>query len=158
MWCVAMTKPGSEHIAKANLERQGYVTYLPRYRYAKPGQKTRVLSLFPRYIFVWVDQFWVSITGTVGVSRLLMADGKPATILTEIIENLKAKEDKRGFISLTEKPKFEAGDKVKVADGVLSGYPMVVESMTGSERVKVLIEMLGRKVSVTLPEKTVVAA
>lgn len=156
-WCVAMTKPGAEGIAALNLHRQGYTTYLPKYVIKPPGRKPAIRCLFPRYIFIFVDQIWYSITGTVGVSRLLMTDGKPAVLAESIIRGLKDREH-HGLVSLTPKERFQHGASVKIADGSFSGYSLTYDGMTSAERVRVLIEMLGRKVPIELSEKALVAA
>jgi transcriptional antiterminator RfaH len=153
-WTVAMTKAGCEQIAAFNLKRQGYTYYLPLYRAHTPGQKVRIRALFPRYIFIHIEETWYSILGTYGISRLLMVENHPCQVADEIITDLKAKEDKRGFVNLEPKAKFKPGDIVKVSEGPLVGYPLLVEGMSGPERVKVLIDMLGRKVNVVIDEKT----
>lgn len=156
-WVVAMTKPGCERTAAENLTRQGYTHYLPRYLSAKPGTKPRILCLFPRYIFIHVEEFWYSIKGTYGISKLLLVDGKPASVPASFITAMQAREDK-GLIDLTPKERFRPGQEVRVADGPLAGYSLFYQGMTGPERVRVLMELLGRKVSVELNEKSLSAA
>jgi len=57
-WYVAQTQPQAEFRAVANLERQGFETYLPRYlkrrRHARRIETIKA-PLFPRYVFVRVD-------------------------------------------------------------------------------------------------------
>lgn len=158
MWTVAMTKANCEHIAAVNLERQDFTFYLPRFKHTAPNKKPVTKVLFPRYIFILVEDAWYPLLGTYGISKVLMAGAKPQSISTSIIEDLKAREANDGFITLQPKSRFTEGDQVKVADGPLSGYNMLYEGMNGTDRARVLIEILGRQVNLTVDEKSLVAA
>lgn len=156
-WGVAMTKPNSEHIAKTNLERQGYITYLPKYL-DRVGKTVKPKLLFPRYILVEIELQWHSITGTRGISRLLYGvDSKPAIVDRKIISQLKSREEK-GYVTLNTQPKFRPGDRVAVASGVLEGYIGLYQGMKDQDRVKILIDLLGRKVIAEVAENDLIAA
>ncbi len=151
-WAVAMTKPNCEKLAQVNLERQGLLTYLPVFL-TKVGKVIRVKTLFPRYIFVQIEDQWHSINSTFGVSRLILTnENKPAVLPDKIIEELKAREDGKGHIALTPLPKFNPGENVRLAQGAFEGYTGIYEGMSGPERSKILIELLGRKVSIVVDE------
>ena len=120
-----------------------------------------VAPLFPRYIFVAIDvamQRWRAVHSTIGVSDLVCTNGKPVAVPDVVIEQLKSSQDERGLVALDSKPRFVAGDKVHVIQGVFSAYAGVFESMADSERVSVLIEMLGRQIRVALDADAVEAA
>jgi transcriptional antiterminator RfaH len=157
MWTVAMTKANCELVAATNLERQGYNFYLPRFKSQLPGKKAVTKVLFPRYLFIEVEGKWYSLLSTYGISKVLMAGGKPQAIDPQIIADLKERES-NGFITLNPKARFQMGENVKVADGPLCGYSMLYEGMSGPARARVLIEMLGRQVSLTVDEKVLIAA
>ena len=55
-------------------------------------------------------------------------------------------------------PRFSAGDAVRVVEGAFSDCLGLFESMTDSERVLVLLDLLGRKVRVTMNMDTIEAA
>lgn len=151
-----MTRPNHEAIASVNLSRQGYVNYCPRY--AIKQAKTNVIRpLFPRYIFIWIDQFWSSILGTRGMSRVLLGDNGPAALPDEIIKELRAREY-HGLVQLTQPPKFLPGDQVKQTEGPLVGHLMIYEGQSNNDRVKVLINLLGRACRIELDEKSLIAA
>lgn len=157
-WIVAHTKPCQELIAELNLKRQGYEYYCPKILDKRPKKSAIIRPLFPRYIFIAIDQVWHSITGTRGIYRVLLGDGsRPQAINSKIIENLKAREE-NGFVQLTEKPRFIEGDKVKLDDGPMAGHILVYQGMTAKERVKVLADFLGRKVCVEVDPKLLIAA
>src|SRR3546814_6737532 len=76
-WYVAQTQAQGEERARLNLERQGFRTYLPRYRRERRHARRRDVvkaPLFPGYIFIELDleqSPWRSINGTFGVTRLV---------------------------------------------------------------------------------------
>ena len=148
-----------------HLNRQGFDTYLPRYlkrrRHARRVE-TVAASLFPRYLFVAVDvtaQRWRSIFSTVGVSRLV-CNGETSDTgrRTDIIDALKAREDDGGFIQLDQRPQFRPGDKIRVLDGAFADCLGLYEGMKDSDRVAILLDLLGRKVRVTVDAESVAAA
>lgn len=163
-WYVVQSQPNAEAKAVSHLNRQGFDTYLPRYlkrrRHARRVE-TVPASLFPRYLFVAIDlnaQRWRSIFSTVGVSRLVCQGEVPTPISTNIIDGLKAREDNSGFIQLDQRPKYRPGDIIRVLDGAFADYLGLCEGMKDSDRVAILLEMLGRKVRVTVDIGAVVAA
>jgi transcriptional antiterminator RfaH len=144
--------------------RQGFETYLPRYlkmrRHARFADVAPV-PMFPRYLFVAIDmavQRWRSIQSTSGVSRLICSGEVPAEAPSDVIEHLKSLEDERGFVRLSMKPAFRAGDPIRVIDGVFSSCLGLFEGMTDGERVAVLLDLLGRKVRVVIGANFIAAA
>jgi transcription antitermination factor NusG len=87
-----------------------------------------------------------------------MGEDGPRQIAASVIDELKGREDRKGLVQLAPKPKFLDGTPVKTNSGPFAGYPMIYDGMTSRDRVNVLIELLGRKVSVELEEKLLVAA
>jgi transcriptional antiterminator RfaH len=157
-WAVVVTKPNHEAIAASNLQRQGFSFYYPRFKSQKPGKPAVIRPLFPRYIFVMVEQLWRSLNGTRGVSYVLMGEGGPQIIPDRIIDTIKAREDEKGLFQLVAPPKFVTGAKVKASEGPLEGLELIYEGMVSEDRVKVLANLLGRSVVVTLEEKLLSAA
>ena len=157
-----MTKPNCENIAVANLTQQGFDCYAPRFRELRPDKTTLIKPLFPRYIFTLIDSLWYCIRGTRGVSYLLMGDNGPAHVPVTAIEDIRAREDGEGFVMLRPKDefteRFHHGDRVKAIDGPLADKLLIYEGMTGHDRVRVLVSMLGRQVPATINEKSLVAA
>lgn len=155
-----MTRPNQESIAAENLRRQAYEHYCPKYLQMpkKQGQKPTVRPLFPRYIFVFIEHVWYTLLGTRGISRVLMGDQAPQTIPATIIDALRLREDRQGLVSLEQPPKFLPGMKVKASEGPFAGYALVYDGMTSKERVRVLMDLLGRKVPMEVDESVLVAA
>lgn len=163
-WYVAHTQPHAEARAVANLERQGFATYLPRYlkrrRHARRVDLVAV-PVFPRYVFVAIDlnrQRWLSIRSTFGVSRLVGQGEAPLAVPTGIVEGLIQRQDEQGFVRLAAPAGLKVGDKVRVLGGAFEEALGLLESMTDEQRVTILLDMLGRKVRVTLDSGMIAAA
>src|SRR5579872_4137784 len=146
-WYVVQTHGHSELKAAAHLVRQGYSIYLPRYlkrrRHARRVE-TVAAPLFPRYLFVAFDHMkegWRAIQSTIGVTNLVCNGDVPAAVPRGIIADLRAREDKDGFIQLAFPPRFAVGDKICVVDGVFQSCRGLFESMADRERVAVLLDL-----------------
>jgi transcriptional antiterminator RfaH len=163
-WYVVQTHSHAEAKASWHLQRQGFEIYLPRYlkkrRHARRTE-TVIAPLFPRYLFAAVDmtsQRWLSIHSTIGVTRLVCAGDRPAAVPVAVFEALKRREDANGLIQLDHKPQFLPGDKVCVLGGAFHDCLGLCEGMTSNERVRILLELLGRKVRINLDSEMLIAA
>lgn len=163
-WYVVQTQPHGEDRAIVNLERQGFATYLPRYaKRWRHARKTRIISapLFPRYMFVSIDlatQRWLSIRSTFGVSRLVCQGDSPLPAPSGVVEGLRARENEDGLIQLGSPTGLKAGDKVRVMGGAFEESLGLFETVRDEERVTILLDLLGRKVRVTIEAGLVAAA
>jgi transcriptional antiterminator RfaH len=162
-WYLAQTHAHSENKAAANLIRQGYSIYIPRYL-KRRSHARRVESvpapLFPCYLFVAfnvVTERWHSIQSTWGVSRLIRHGDAPALVPETVILNLREREDENGFVRLNPRPNLASGDEIRVVGGVFDTCLGLFEGMAERDRVAVLLELLGRKVRVLLDVDSVVA-
>jgi transcriptional antiterminator RfaH len=164
LWYVVQSHPNAEHKAVVNLERQGFETYLPRYlKRRRHARRVDIVSapLFPRYLFVGIDlevQRWRSIFSTLGVSRLICNGEKPTTISDRVINGLKTREDPCGYVRIDTRANFRAGDKVRVLEGAFTDCLGLYEGVRDSDRVAILLDLLGRKVRVTVDVAAVSAA
>jgi len=163
-WYAVQSQPNAEHKAIAHLGRQGFETYLPRYlKRRRHARRTETVAapLFPRYLFVAIDmtvQRWRSIYSTVGVTSLVGSGGFPTPVPDRVVAGLRARENADGFIQLERRPSFRAGDKVRVLDGVFADSLALYEGMKDSDRVAILLDLLGRKVRVMVDVEAVTAA
>jgi transcriptional antiterminator RfaH len=154
-WHVVHTHAQAEAKAAVHLARQGYEIYLPRYlkrrRHARRID-TVPAPLFPRYCFVAIDrltQRWRSVCSTVGVTHLVCNGDEPAAVPDRVIDEIRQREDERGFVRL-DQARFTPGDKVRIVGGAFLDCVGLFQDMADRERVTVLLELLGRKVKVTL--------
>lgn len=161
-WYVAQTQPRAEGRAIAHLERQGYPVFCPRYRKTvRHARKTKsVLSpLFPNYRFLHLDtaqDLWRTVNGTRGVVRLISQSETPAPLPHGIVEDLLAKTDAGGVMDWT--PTFKIGQAVRIADGPFMNLVGKLEHLDAAGRVRVLLCLLGRSVSVALRCEALTAA
>lgn len=163
-WYVIQTHVNAETKAARNLERQGFSIYLPRYLKRRSHARkveTVPAPLFPRYMFVWIDietQRWRSVQSTFGVSQLVLNGSDPAPLAPQVISCLKAREDDGGYVQLDRRPSIALGAKVRVLTGVFAENLGLFDGMADRDRVAVLLDLLGRKVRVTLDAGMVAVA
>jgi transcriptional antiterminator RfaH len=163
-WYVVQTQPHAELRAAQHLARQGFGSYLPRYlKRRRHARRIDMVArpLFPRYLFVAVDmatQRWRAISSTLGISHLVCNGDGPAAVPDQIIAQLRSRENSEGLIQLNAGPRFVAGDKIRITDGVFSACLGLYEGVADRERVAVLLDLLGRKVRVTIEGDAVAAA
>lgn len=163
-WYVVQTQVHGESKAAAHLLRQEFSIYLPRYqKRRRHARRTELVAvpLFSRYLFVGVDmaaQRWRSIQSTVGVSRIVCNGDQPAAVPDGVIAALKRREDANGFVAFEQRPRFSAGDRVRVTEGAFADCLGLIEGLRDDERVTLLLDLLGRKVRVLIDEMAVAAA
>lgn len=159
-WGVVYTQAGAEAKAVANLRRQGFDTYLPCYlriRSHARRQEQVAAPLFPRYLFVrWnlANGRWRSINGTLGVSRLICAGEKPVTIAPEVVESIRHREDADGFVALDDHG-LTTGQPLRITEGPFAEYIGFFRKMADSQRVQLLLDLLGRQTRLILPRSSV---
>jgi transcription termination/antitermination protein NusG len=113
----------------------------------KKGQQRVVEKrLWPGYLLVKMimnDDSWQYIKNTAGVIDFLGGDKPTALTDREVDEILKDLEDKKKKI--TQKHKFEIGDRVKITDGVFVNFiGTVSEVFHDKGRLSVLVSIFGR--------------
>jgi len=154
-WYVVHTHANGERRALEHLERQGYEVWLPLYRKQRrhAGRREIVLRpLFPRYLFVSIDLEeapWRAILSTRGVSALISDAGRPTPLAEGIVDALRVRTDEDGVFDLRPTP-IKAGSKVRIAAGPFADLEGIFEAESDSERVLVLLTLMGRAVRVTV--------
>ncbi len=162
-WYLIHTKPRMEKQAEENLNRQGFETYLPMVttRRRRNSRYIKVVeAFFPRYLFIYLSSKtdnWAPIRSTLGVSRLIQFGGIPAIAPLELISVLKANEDNLGFQE-TEKKEMKAGDKVNIINGPFTGYSGLYNKKKSTERVTILLDIVGKRSEVTISEHDLLLA
>ena len=162
-WCVVYTQAQSEAKAAGHLRRQGFNVYLPEYyklrRHAR--KKERIKSpLFSRYLFVALDMTkdrWRAINSTIGVSHLICCGDRPRFVSEKVIAGIRDREDKSGIVALNVVDDFKSGDSVQIQSGAFCDQIGILDCVTSEERVRVLLNLLGRSVKLNLPVNTIAA-
>lgn len=155
-WFAVHTRPQSERFASEQLEAQGFCVFLPQFLRKRSHARRverRPYPLFPRYLFVEIDmavQRWRSINGTLGVTRIVGNDHGPTPVADGIVEELMRRRDEAGFVKLAPAASLMIGDKVRILGGSFASMMGLVEGVSDRDRVSILVDLLGRKVRVTL--------
>jgi len=153
-WFVIYTQPRGEGRAVVHLRRQGYTAFCPHVRKtARHARKTRtsLLSLFPNYLFIRLDMsrdLWRSINGTMGVIQLVTSGEVPQPVPDGIVELLREKFGPDGVAEGS--VPLKQGQAVKITRGPFADLIGRLERLGSENRVIVLLELLGRAVSVAL--------
>lgn len=149
-WYLVYSKPRGENLAKSNLERQGFETYLPMVRQPRRRGGRRIIRiepLFPRYLFIRLDtetDNWAPIRSTLGVSSLVRFGMEPAMVPDDLIQYIRSRDDEGGVQDLpVDEP--HQGDRVRITEGPMMGYEGIFVAKTSSERVLVLLDIVGHK-------------
>jgi transcriptional antiterminator RfaH len=163
-WFVVRTQPHGEFKAFANILRQGFGAYLPRYlKRRRHARKTDIVQspLFPGYLFVEMDverARWRALNSTIGVSELICQNGMPATLPEEVIDDIRGREDEKGFVILGRQSELRPGDRVRITDGAMAERIGIFQAPSDEHRVFLLLDLLGRTVRVRLPLTALVPA
>ena len=150
-WYVIRTKPGQEEQAKINLQRQHFRVYLPRLSHKVKSRgrwQIRSAAWFPGYLFIGPltpEQSLVPVRSTYGVAHIVRFGNIPATVPAAVLTAIHALELQRQRAAAP--AMFAPGDKVCFDSGPLCGHQAIV-SHNASDRVDVLLTMLGRQLQV----------
>ena len=155
-WYAVYTKPQQETVAEANLERQGFETYLPwithpRRRRGKWLDVTE--PLFPRYLFTRLDpagQDIGPIRSTFGVTRLVTFGDRLRAVPDALIESLRTAAHSASGQYCRSRPLFQPGDHVVVLSGPFEGLAGLFQTTSGKDRVAILLDILGTTSQVLL--------
>lgn len=153
-WHAVFTLPHSEVRAEANLLRQGFSVFVPRFR--KTVRHARQLRdvlapVFPRYVFIKMDPEkcrWRSVNGTFGVAYLLTSNGSPQRLPNAFIHNLKARVGDDGAISFGDK--LQPGSRALINAGPFADIVGTIERLDDNGRVRLLLDVLNGSVRVTM--------
>ena len=113
------------------------------------NDRGRIKVLFPGYLFVPSIPQWSPIKNCVGVRTLLMSGDHPAQIHDTVIMNWKSKE-RGGLVQLPPAPRFRRDQRLTITKGMLRHRTAIYQGMSGKDRERVLIELLGAWVSINI--------
>jgi transcriptional antiterminator RfaH len=153
-WAVAVTSPQGELRAAKGLRDDGFEFFFPRIkrRVRHRGKRVaRLDPLFPNYIFVLLAHAWFEmneiinrISNTTHIHCLIQNDEKVSTIPHTTIQEIKSRCDADGVFTPPPKPKFVAGEGVRIASGQFYGFSGLVEEVLKNERAVVSLRTLGK--------------
>ncbi len=162
-WYVVHTRPRQETVARTHLERQGFPVYLPMAQLNSLRSRrsvTTVTPLFPRYLFIYLDEKtdnWSPIRSTRGVANLVRFGYAPAVVPDGLIDLLRAREGSDGLHEL-DYAVARPGDRIRIEGGPMAGYEAIFLAASGTERVLVLLDIMGKQVRLNVDVRLVALA
>lgn len=164
-WYCLRCQTKKERIAAIHLRKEaGVDVFAPRisfYKKTRNGKKRFVEALFPGYVFVHCNireclRVLLSMRGIIGIVRYgNIIPNLPDQLIANLIDRFPNLDEP---IQINQNA-FEPGSEVTVVKGAFKNLSAVVEHyLPAKERIQVLINFLGRDVSLKLPSKMVLAA
>jgi hypothetical protein len=112
-------------------------------------------ALFPGYAFGRLGDGWQRTMMVRGVYGVVHFGEETARVPEQVITELKAMCGPSGYVRLA--PRFNRWARVRL-EGSSNGLPGIVQERVSATAVKVLFEILGRKVEMSVPDRGLVAA
>jgi transcriptional antiterminator RfaH len=161
-WYLVRTKQQKETLVESKLA--GFVgrTFLPRLRTWRGRNGTlieTVTPLFPCYLFASfeLESTLYKVLHTIGVAGVVCAGSTPSEVDCSIIEEI-SRRGENGVIELPRKT-FNTGEHVRLTNGPMEGFEGIFEHYrSGSQRVALLLNVVGAGVKVVVPATSVAAA
>ena len=147
-WYLIQLKPNGHRVAKENLDRQGFKSFLPLQNVTKRTAQRfieRQMPLFPGYMFVELDpqqSHWRKVNSTLGVARIVMHGDRPTQVPQGVVAHLMARCDARGVLQPT--TELQLGQEVQLLRGPFANLVATIEEFAPDQRIWVLIELLGQ--------------
>jgi transcription antitermination factor NusG len=161
-WYAVNTLPHREFRAKYQLENQGFCVFVPQrvktIRHARKLTNVQV-PFFPRYIFIELDltiHRWRCVNGTFGVKSLVMQGETPHPVPRGIVETMIASVDDSGLLRFEND--LKSGSKVRLIAGPFAEQLGILDRLNDSGRIRVLLNIMGRAISVQAPRDYAIAA
>ena len=157
-WHVVQTAPRCElHVAQL-LRLQGHLPDLPEF-HRPPGMRAgsvrdrRSRLVFPGYVFVKVPaglERWADVRWAPGVRRILLDGEEPAVVADEVMEHLRHRLAELK-IRVPGRAHFAPGQPVVIERGPLAAVDAIFDrELDSRSRVQVLVQMMGRRLPVTI--------
>lgn len=153
-WYVVQAQLHGERRAAFHLGQQGFRAFLPLHRKTVRHARqfmTVEAPFFPRYLFVLLDlgrDRWRSVNSTFGVASLIMEGDRPKPVPAGVVEDILATANSSGLVSSL--PRLLVGDSVRVVSGPLVGLVGKLSALDDNQRVKVLLDILGKETLVAI--------
>ncbi len=160
-WFCLRSEPKREHIAAANLrDRVEVEVFAPRIRATRTTRAgalaTATEPLFPGYLFArfaYPAQFR-HVISTTGVTGAVAFGGRPPAVADLVIEHLRREVSTAASTHIA--PVLEPGAWVRILSGCFQYIEgRVIHFDPRSDRVRLLLALLGSEVQVSLPSRHV---
>ena len=153
-WYLIQTKPQQEQVATQNLSNQNYAVFHP-----KAIIKGKSVSLFPRYLFIELDdksQNWTPVRSTLGVANFVRFGLIFAKVPNKIINMIKIQQQQtiEKMINICSHQK---GDSVEIQSGAFKGQQAIFQNYNSNDRIAILLKIIGQHQKIVLNENEVTA-
>jgi transcriptional antiterminator RfaH len=150
-WYCLRSRRKQEHVAAAHVKVLGDIpVFCPRIRFrrrTKTGTTLKVNeALFPGYLFAQFSlrEMLPQVRSAHGVSGVLRFGNWYPIIEDDVIDDLRIQTGDGDVREVV--PELVAGDRVRLVEGPLAGLEAVITHvLPGNERVRLLLEFLGRE-------------
>src|SRR5215475_7266354 len=163
VWFCMRAEPKREHLAATALRRRfGIECLSPRLRFRKltrRGPVWFVEAMFPGYLFA---KFLYStqhraVESSHGIRGIVRFGDRLATLPEHTVMALQSKAGAEEVITVDSSPKI--GEPVHIVEGPFQGLEVVVtQVLPAKERIRVLLEFLGRPLEMEIPTTKVLPA
>jgi transcription elongation factor/antiterminator RfaH len=157
-WYALYTKPHKERQVNGLLLRQGIETYLPtvRRKYRRRDRPDQMV-FFPCYLFARVD-FDATPRSTIawmpGMRRIVSTGDQPAIVADEIVALVRRRLEGAEEVD-PDGP--QQGDRVRITSGPLRDLEAVFDqSLSSADRVRILLDVMGRMTPVDIDRSEIV--
>jgi transcriptional antiterminator RfaH len=161
VWFCLRAQPKREHLAAVGLRKRfNIVCFAPRLRSRKLTRRGAVWfveAMFPGYFFAQFDYRADGrrVEHAPGVRGVLQFGDRLATIDAATIGSLRERVQADEVITID--PELQVGQEVQIARGPLQGLEaLVTQLLPASERVRVLLEFLGRSLQMEVSKETLI--
>jgi transcription antitermination factor NusG len=161
-WYALRSKPRKEDIVWRQLRGESVEVFYPRIRVNPVNPRSRKIKpYFPGYMFVYID------LEQTGVSRfqwmphtlgLVSFGGEPSHVPDNLVIELRKRVAEIAEAGGELFDGLKTGDMVRIGSGPFQGYEAIFDTrLPGSERVRVLLELLTskRRVPIELPSGSI---
>ena len=147
-WYALRSKPRKEEVVWKQVRTQSFEAYFPRLRVNPVNPRSRKLRpYFPGYLFVYADLEEVGVSVFQWMPHsigLVCFGGEPAAVPENLIHTLRKRVEEIAAVGGEVFDGLHPGDVVRISDGPFRGYEAIFDTrLPGSERVRVLLELLG---------------
>lgn len=118
----------------------------------------RRTAFFPGYMFVSLNievDRWRSINGTFGVRSLIMQGQRPVPCPVGLVEQFIALTDAEGLLDFSSA--LQTGNAVRILSGPFAELVGVLEKLDSVSRARVLLNIMGGDISVSMDVRDLVA-
>lgn len=149
-WYAIRSKPNKEEALWRELEARDVETFYPRIQVNPVNPRSRrIRAYFPGYLFIHVDLEKVGAAPLQFIPHsqgVVTFDSVPPVVPDNLIAALRRRVEEVNAGGGIEFEGLEPGQRVYIHDGPFEGYHAIFDvRLSGSERVRVLIELLNRR-------------